>query len=640
MTSRWAGHRDGEEPGHAAAAGPQDAPESAEPAESDFSRAVLRALGAGVLTLGPTARITSVNPWAEQLLGRREQEMLGHDAHDLLHRHADGSPVPRERCALRRPLHGVPAEEGSEEYFQRADGTTVPIIWATTPLVRGGRQEGLVLVFHDFSLHRSAAEETEARTTALENLTAQLHLVAEISTVLVPTERTSTTLRRLVRLLVPELGQWAAVDVYPGQSDVLERVAVRSSDEPEGARALRGPMTSLPDQARAALTLLIKGDRPVPLTADQLFHDPEHPLAATHRVLFERLGGHAAVAIPLRTRQRSYGVLTVARARERPAHSEAEVALLADIGRRVGMVLDNARLYHEQQNVAETMQRQLLTPLPQVDHLRMAARYWPAERAMEVGGDWYDAFLLGDGVMTLVIGDVVGHDLQAAAHMAEVRNMLRALAWDHQEPPSVIMRRLDEAVTNTSDAPMATLVFARVEGAEGGPWRLHWVNAGHPPPLLITRDGATRFLEGGHGPLIGMSATLRLGLDWPDTREDLPPESILLLYTDGLVESRDRPIDVGMDQLRHHAGTLAGRVGRWSVDDFCDELLARIAPRGDDVALLALRLPDAGMGAPGDTEPPPPPQSGQSEAAPDRAAPGSRRQEAEVRDPTRTDPGE
>ncbi|WP_193776694.1 SpoIIE family protein phosphatase [Streptomyces sp. E2N166] len=631
MTSRWAGHREGDEPGDE---GADDAP------ASGFDRAVLQALGAGVLTLDPSARITSVNPWAEHLLGRSAPDMIGHDAHDLLHRHADGSPVPRERCALRNPLHGVAAEEGSEEYFQRADGTTVPIIWATTPLVRDGRQEGLVLVFHDFSLHRSAAEETEARTAALEALTTQLHLVAEISTVLIPSEHTSATLRRLLRLLVPELGQWAAVDVCQGHSDVLERVAVRSSTHPHRAGRLRGPVTSLPDPARAALTRLINSDRPAPLSAEDVLHDPGNPFTATHRVLFERLGGHAAVVVPLRTRQRSYGILTVARSGDRPAHTEAEVALLADIGRRVGLVLDNARLYHEQQNVAETMQRQLLTPLPQVDHLRMAARYWPAESAMEVGGDWYDAFLLADGVMALVIGDVVGHDLQAAAHMAEVRNMLRALAWDHQEPPSVIVRRLDEAVTNTSDAPMATLVFARVVGPEGGPWQLHWVNAGHPPPLLITRDGETRFLEGGHGPLIGMSAALRLGLGWPDTREELPPESTLLLYTDGLVESRDRPIDLGMAKLRHHAGVLARRLEGRSIDEYCDQLLDRITPRGDDVALLALRLPAAGVGAPGDDAPPPPPQSAHSEATPDRAAPGSRRQQPEVRDPTHVDPDE
>ncbi|CAM5609789.1 SpoIIE family protein phosphatase OS=Streptomyces rochei OX=1928 GN=G3I25_24745 PE=4 SV=1 [Streptomyces rochei] len=473
VASRWAGHREGE------GRRPDEADGAPEPG---FARAVLEALGAGVLTLDPSGRITSVNPWAEELLGRRARDMVGQDAHDLLHRYADGSPVPRERCSLRNPLYGTAAaEEGSEEYFLRADGTAVPIIWATTPLVRDGRRDGLVLVFHDFSLHRSAAQEAEERTAALEAFSTQLHLVAEISTVLVPTERTSVILRRLLRLLVPELGQWAAADVHRGGAEQVERVAVRSSTHPHRAGRLRGPVTPLPDPARAALNRLLTGDRPVPLSAEEVLSDPHHPLAATHRVLFERLGGHSAVVVPLRTRQRSYGTLTVARAGTHPAHTEAEIALLADIGRRVALVLDNARLYHEQQNVAVTMQRQLLTPLPQVDHVRMAARYRPAESAMEVGGDWYDAFLLADGVMALVIGDVVGHDLQAAAHMAEVRNMLRALAWDHMEPPSVIMRRLDEAVTNTSDAPMATLVFARIEGPEGGPWNFHWVNAGHPP---------------------------------------------------------------------------------------------------------------------------------------------------------------
>ncbi|MGW0819318.1 SpoIIE family protein phosphatase [Streptomyces viridiviolaceus] len=625
MTPRWTGHRQKEEPGNAGADGVP---------EADFARAVLRDLGAGVLTLDPSGRITSVNPWAERLLGRSAQEMIGQDAHDLLHRYADGSRVPRERCTMRDPPYRAPAREGSEEYLQRGDGTTVPIIWATTPLTWNGRPAGLVVVFHDFSLHRSAAEDAAARTAALETLTGRLHLVAEISTVLTPTEGTSGTIRRLLRLLVPELGQWAAVDVCPGQQDVLERVAVRSSDHPHRARQLRGPITSLPEPARAAVNRLAGGDHPARLTADTLLRDPEDPFATTHRVLFDRLGGHTAVAVPLRTRARSYGILTVGRSGDAPAHTDAEMALLADIGRRVGLVMDNARLYHEQQNVAETMQRQLLTPLPQVDHVRMAARYWPAESAMEIGGDWYDAFLLSDGVMALVIGDVVGHDLKAAAHMAEVRNMLRALAWDHQEPPSLIMHRLDEAVTNTSDAPMATVVFARVEGPEGGPWQLHWVNAGHPPPLLITRDGGTRFLEGGHGPLIGMSATLHLGLEWPDAREELPPESILLLYTDGMVESRTRPIDLGMAKLRHHAGVLARRLKGRSVDEFCDELLARMAPRGDDVALLALRLPAAGVGAPGDTAPPPPDQSAYSPADPDRAAPGSCMQEPEVLDPT------
>lgn len=334
--------------------------------------------------------------------------------------------------------------------------------------------------------------------------------------------------------------------------------------------------------------------------------------------------------MPLRARRRPYGLLTVARTSRAPAPTDEEMRVLADLGRRLALVLDNARLYHEQRNVAETMQRQLLTPLPQVDHLRMAARYVPAQSALEVGGDWYDAFLLTNGVMALVIGDVVGHDLEAASHMAEVRNMLRALAWDRQAPPSTIVHGVDEAVTNTSDAPMATLVFARIEGPVGGPWQLHWSNAGHPPPLLVTPEGGTRYLTDGHGPLIGMSAALQLGLRWPDARQDLPPGSTLLLYTDGLVESRGRPIDLGMATLRHHASMVARR----TVDDFCDALLDRIAPSGDDTALLALRVPESGMGTPGDRHPPPPPQSPHSPAAPHRAAPGSTREHPRVQDPT------
>ncbi|MEU1463700.1 SpoIIE family protein phosphatase [Streptomyces sp. NPDC005727] len=603
--------------------------------EPELPDAILRDLGTGVFTIDLAGRITYVNPWAEQLLGRTAGEMLGRDAHDLLHRRPDGSAVPREQCLMRAPLHdNRSVEQGSEEYFLRADGTTLPIIWATTPLRLAGLRAGLAIVFSDFSLHREAERRAAARTSALEALTARLNLVSKISSVLISARNPTGQVRRVLRMLVPELGDWAAVALRSERTGALERVAVRCPAHPHRAKQLEGPLSPLPRRARRALARATSDEEPVLLIAEEL-RDGDAPLAATHGPLFERLGGHSAVVVPLRARRHHYGMLTVGRADASPAFTDAEVRLLADLGWRVALVLDNERLYEEQRNVAATMQRQLLAPLPQVDHLRMAARYLPAQRAMEIGGDWYDAFLLSDGVMALVIGDVVGHDLKAAAHMAEVRNMLRGLAWVDREPPSVIMRRLDEAVTNTSDAPMATLLFARIEGPEGGPWRLRWVNAGHPPPLLVSREGEARFLTGGHGPLIGMSATLHLGLSWPDATEELPAECTLLLYTDGLVESRDRPIDLGMAKLRHHAAMLAGRLGEGTVDDFCDELLRRIGPSGDDVALLALRMPAAGAGAPGDRSAPPPPQSPYSPAAPDRAAPGSVQQDAPVQDPTR-----
>ncbi|WP_413470918.1 SpoIIE family protein phosphatase [Streptomyces peucetius] len=597
------------------------------PQERDFLRAVFESLGAGLFVTDTSGRVTASNPWARQLVGRREDEILGRDSHDLLHRQADGRKIPRDQCRVMAVIDTGRPAEGSDGFYLRADGTTVPIIWAATPLMRQGRVEGAVIVFHDFSLHREAAEQRATHLAALEELTERLTMVAEISAVLSSTLDVPKMLHRLVRLLVPELADWAAVDLHdPDQSPDMRRIAVRTRDEEGRADDLLGPLPALLETpSSSALVRVMRGSKPLRLDADDPSRGSEQPLAPAHRELFDRLGGHSAVVVPLSTRRQVFGALTVGRTGDRPSCTEAELLVLADIGRRAGLVLDNARLFDRQRHVAETMQRQLLTPLPQVDHLQMAARYQPAQSAAEIGGDWYDAFLLADGVTTMVIGDVVGHDLQAAAHMAEVRNMLRALAWDRQEPPSLIMRRLDEAMTHTSDAPMATAVFARVEGPEGGPWELHWVNAGHPPPLLVTPDGHACFLEEGHGPLLGMNSALHLGLDWPDARRELPARSTLLLYTDGLVESRHRSIDAGLAQLRRHAAALAHR----DVEDFCDELLTRIDPSGDDVALLALRIPAWGEGRGGDT---PQPRHAHSPAAADRAAPGSQVEDTPVRD--------
>ncbi|QIP88141.1 SpoIIE family protein phosphatase [Streptomyces sp. Tu 2975] len=604
------------------------------PLELDFLRAVFESMGAGLFITDTSGRLTASNPWADRLLDRDTTQMLGQDLHDLLHRQADGRTIPRDECRVLSVMKTGSPAEGSDECYLRADGTTVPIIWAATPLVRQGRVEGAVIVFHDFSLQRRAADQQATHLMALEELTERLTIVAEISAVLSSTLDVPKMLHRLVRLLVPELGDWAVVDLrtHP-EADDLRRIVVRCEDhegenhgrEDDGRPdTLLGPLPPLTDTPSAsALARVMRGGRPLRLEAADL--GPQAPLARAHRDLFDRLGGHSAVVVPLSTTRQVFGALTVARRGERPPCTEADLLVLADIGRRAGLVLDNAQLFDQQRQLAETMQRQLLTPLPQVDHLQMAARYQPAESAAEIGGDWYDAFLLADGVTTMVIGDVVGHDLKAAAHMAEVRNMLRALAWDRQEPPSLIMRRLDEAMTNTSDAPMATAVFARVEGEEGGPWQLHWVNAGHPPPLLVTYDGHARYLEAGHGPLLGMDSALHLGLGWPDAREELPARSTLLLYTDGLVESRTRSIDGGLAQLRRHAADLAHR----DVEDFCDELLTRLSPSGDDVALLALRIPERGEGR---DDGRPPRRHSRSPAAPNRAAPGSQVEDTEVRD--------
>ncbi len=174
------------------------------------------------------------------------------------------------------------------------------------------------------------------------------------------------------------------------------------------------------------------------------------------------------------------GALTLGRAGQREAFTADDLPLLEDICRRAGLALDNARLYERQRTVAETMQRHLLPQLPQVPGLEMSARYLAAPDASQVGGDWYDAFVLSDGATALAVGDVVGHDLDAAAGMAQIRNVLRAYAWFQQDPPSVIVSRLDRAAMHITDVTMATLLFARMSRAEDGRWSLSWTNAGAP----------------------------------------------------------------------------------------------------------------------------------------------------------------
>ncbi|TQM13500.1 PP2C family protein-serine/threonine phosphatase [Pseudonocardia kunmingensis] len=421
---------------------------------------------------------------------------------------------------------------------------------------------------------------------ALERVIARLQLVGEVGTVLGSTLDVDEALRRLARLVVPRLADWVVVDLLDddGAQELRRAVVVHRDPEraPEGAH--ERPLPPVPDGSASSLAQVLRGGAPVLLGADELAAVPDSPLMAAQHGLFDELGAGSAVVAALRTPRRVLGALTLVRRDPAPPYDAEDVELAADLAQRAGLAVDNAQLFDAQRRVAETMQRHLLPALPDVDHIQLAARYRPAHAVAHVGGDWYDSFLLPDGVTTMVVGDVVGHDLPAAARMAQLRNMLRALAWDRTEPPHAIVRRLDQAATHVSDARMATLVFARIEGPVGGPHQLRWTSAGHPPPLLVTEDGQATYLEGGEGMILGVQPDAVRH----DALHPLPARATVLLYTDGLVENRREPIDAGLTRLRQHASALA----RHDLGEFCDQLVERLAPDGtDDVALLALRLP-------------------------------------------------
>lgn len=556
-------------------------------AEPGFWQRVVGQLGTALMVVDPAGRILAVNPAAERLFGRAAPAMLGQDAHDLLHRDADGRRIPREQCTLLRAVaeRAETREEG--RVCLRGDGRLIATYWTASPLTDDGAFLGMAVLFTDAAGDRSARRERAAYTRALENLTERLTLVAEITDVLGQTLETDEALARLGRLLVPRLADWAAVDLRVGSGQV-HRVAVTG---PQGRDAAQEDWQEhLPEAGEEGLSPLVQvlnGGDPVLRGEADMAAPVTSALATVHSGFLRATGARSAVTVPLGSGPQVTGALTLVRTD--PAHpfDTDDLTVVSDIGRRVGLVIDNARRFGRQRAVAEAMQRNLLAPLPQPGRLRLAARYQPAPAGSQVGGDWYDAFERKDGTLALVIGDVVGHDLTAAAGMAQLHGILRSLAWDHTGPPGTVVDRLDDAMPAITTVPMATLVLALLEGdPHTGPWTLRWTSAGHPPPLLLTPDGQAQYLEAGQGLLLG--APPGTGGSRPSAAQPLPPGSTLLLYTDGLIEIPGSDLDTGLARLRRHALALAHE----PLDTLCDQLPARMPPGStNDVALLALRLP-------------------------------------------------
>jgi serine phosphatase RsbU (regulator of sigma subunit) len=238
-----------------------------------------------------------------------------------------------------------------------------------------------------------------------------------------------------------------------------------------------------------------------------------------------------------------------------------------------------------EQQVAAALQRSLLPTLPDIEGISCAARYLVSTDHAQVGGDWYDLFTLPDGAIGVAVGDVMGHDLAAAAAMGQLRSVLRSYAYEGSSP-SVVLDRLDRLVQGFEMAEVATAIYGRLLLSRGS-GLLVFANAGHLPPLLRHPDGSVHRLDRGGSPLIGALAPgmARRG----EAAETLPPGSLLLLYTDGLVETREHDVDQGIDRL---CATLAALDPTTGPEHVCDAVIAELvgADQDDDIALLAMRI--------------------------------------------------
>ena len=422
---------------------------------------------------------------------------------------------------------------------------------------------------------------------ALQDALDRLTLVANASEALSSTLELEPGLRRLSRVLVPALADWCAIDLADDEGRLRRVVLEHREPDALPPAFLEAALPPAGASSPAPLARALRGAGPLLLTE---FPPPEHATDALYRVelqTFRQLGAHSAVLLPLRARRRVLGVLTLVRTEPGGGDESDRLTLLENLAHRIAITVDNARLHAQVAHTAERLQRSLLPDLPQEGPVDIAARYAPARATAEIGGDWYDAFLLPDGALTLIIGDITGHDLRSAVAMSQMRNMLRGIACDRKEPPGKILARLDAANEILYPAQTLTCLYALLTKPEAdGLWVLDYAAAGHVAPLLVTREGDTHFLTEGRSLLLGVAPeTIR-----PNAIEPLPPGSTLLLYTDGLIERRGENIDDGMTRLRQHAASLA----REPLERFCDELMSGVEDAGtDDVALIAVRVPFA-----------------------------------------------
>jgi hypothetical protein len=381
-------------------------------------------------------------------------------------------------------------------------------------------------------------------------------------------------LRTLCRLLVPAVADACEVNVIEG--DRLRRISVSdlTGDMAPAVAAIRSSYVGRLDDAHPVAEVARRGTIHVASIddddADHWFGPPGLPHTA------RALGLHQVALVPMRGRSGIVGVLSVGVGPSGRTLRPSDLELLQVTGAQAAAALENAVLYDAARRTAVTLQRALLPAgLPASHWFRAVGRYRPASTELEVGGDWYDASLLGDGALAVTIGDVGGHGVEAAAVMGQLRSAIAALHLDHSSPEAVVRRlkRLDVM----ADA-FATVLCATVDRT--GTFR--WTSAGHPPPVVLRADGRAAFLPGDADPPLGTGEPIR-----PTVHdEQLADGDVVILFTDGLVECRGEDLEVGFERLLAEVAASDWRDLPRAVDRLLDRL-----PRGtDDVALLVLAL--------------------------------------------------
>lgn len=459
--------------------------------------------------------------------------------------------------------------------------TTSPRQWS------GGDRENLLdLAFgvsSELKARIAAADADDARRRAersrrrAERATERLRVLADASDALNESLDPDVALLRILDVVVPRIASWSIVFLGEGNGDG-PRIVTRHGDP-----ARQGDLDRLVAEEGEALAGSVQVQQvlrdhralAIPL-GDRAAVDPRLTPA------LRQLGLGDVVIVPLEAGGRSLGALAVVLDPARGTYDAEDVSLLADLGRRCGLALGNARRFDRERRIALELQHSLLPQLPAVAGIESCGHYEPAAHDVEIGGDWYDLIDVDENTIVAVIGDVTGHNISAAAVMGRLYGAIRSYTLEGHAPDSVL-RQIDRTSSHLVGELLATCCVVRFR-RHAAHWSLEIANAGHPPPLLLRAGCDVELAPTRLDPLLGLLHNLPVrGI----TTVDVNIGDTVVLYTDGLVERRTENIDVGLARLvsagRRAVGEPIGAVCKRLVDD--------LQPDGrDDLAVLAIRL--------------------------------------------------
>jgi PAS domain S-box-containing protein len=519
----------------------------------------------------PELRARRTNAAFRRLLGLPDEAIIGRRFSEL-DSGMDAALVERV-LADQVMTTGVPVADVSVR--QVLAGKRRVILWSADPVMENGQVLGTLCRFRDITGQAPLLRQAHAlleRAGHQIGTTLDIHRTAsELADLAVPGFADRVAIDLLDQVMLGENLPRAGSATLP-----FRRVALRDTSKTRAEIGFGvGDLIAAPLTSPAAVALsqgkpcLARSPAEIPR---EFSYRPGHVEALLAQ------GMHTYMAVPLIARGVTLGMAGFSRAENTEPFDEADVRLASDLVSRAAVCIDNARLYTREHHTAITLQRSLLPQhIPQVAGLDIAYRYQPASQTAEVGGDWFDVIPLDAGQVALVVGDVTGHSIHAAAIMGQLRTITAALARLGC-PPEEIMGQLSGVAAGHGEETGATCVYAHYDPAS---LRCRLTSAGHPPPALRHPGGTTEFIDTPGGMMLGVGPCR-----YPATHIDLPPGSVLALYTDGLIEHPGQDIGTGMARL---ARTLTASPAQ-SLDDLCDSVLASLGahPR-DDIALLLAR---------------------------------------------------